>query len=562
MTHKLERQLKGLSGRYNGYVLDNQQTDPTIETLHHVFCVELQRVFVLRRSVYDGIIKQIDQNRPNDKHRIEDAAFKAGDFIVFTFTNKPVNDCILDFERSENPMNLVFADGRDVFVSQCVFNNGLNRVFSEHFNHFNIDPHYVRSLPLIPTPNVPHICHIGYYLTKDRILMPELMRLVEIDADSHDFAQKAEWNKSEVATYKYDSDDDLIDYEIKEVDMIDAVPGQKGFITGLTSVFVPEKPSLTVVMPSHSAITHFIGHETQCDLIYNELIKCYVVFMHQPRISTHYHTLISRTRTDVTGLFYIELDLRDTVHGFYRHQQFRLVADPFGYLDVCRFRIKNAERNIPAIFKVPIRDRLGVLHEVRSTADLDIVTRFEVAGPGDVPEQVEAVTLSASKPFRLKTIKGVVINAAENRAFAYHVSTVEARSENFQGMFFNLPPNHTLVNGDHFKAMAQRVLDPDFTLPNMNLSEVARADILHVCTFKNGWFELDATYREVENCYENNVFGFIPCKKKPEVERPHRGQNRKRGNEGEPVYRIRVKENRNLPSQTIFCEGEFLVQKN
>lgn len=89
--------------------------------------------------------------------------------------------------------------------------------------------------------------------------------------------------------------------------------------------------------------------------------------------------------------------MRDTIHGFYRHQQFRLVADPFGYLDVCRFRIKNAERNIPAIFKVPIRDRLGVLNEIRSTSDLDLVTRFEVAGPGDVPEQVEAVTVSAGK---------------------------------------------------------------------------------------------------------------------------------------------------------------------
>lgn len=96
----------------------------------------------------------------------------------------------------------------------------------------------------------------------------------------------------------------------------------------------------------------------------------------------------------------------------------------------------------------------------------------------------------------------------------------------------------------------------------MYLSDVSRADILEVCTFKNGSFELDATYREVENCYENNVFGFIPCKKKPELERQRKVQNRKRAIEGEPVYRIRAKENRNLPGQTIFCEGEFLFQKN
>jgi hypothetical protein len=141
----LQRQLKGASGRYNGYILDNQQTDPTVEVLHHIFCMEDKKVYILKRRTYDEIIKLIDQNRPNDKHRIEDAAFVTGDFIVFTFArdNQTGIDYIVDFERSENPMNLVFSDGRDVLISQSVFNPELNRVFSEHFGHFDVDPQHV-----------------------------------------------------------------------------------------------------------------------------------------------------------------------------------------------------------------------------------------------------------------------------------------------------------------------------------------------------------------------------------------------------------------------------------
>lgn len=85
---KLDRVLVGLSEKLNGYVLDFPDRDPTNDVKHHIYCMEKRSVILLTKATYDETIQIIDQKRKNDRHRIEDAAFKTGDYIVFTFEKK------------------------------------------------------------------------------------------------------------------------------------------------------------------------------------------------------------------------------------------------------------------------------------------------------------------------------------------------------------------------------------------------------------------------------------------------------------------------------------------
>jgi hypothetical protein len=75
-------------------------------------------------------------------------------------------------------------------------------------------------MPMIPTPNVTFKCHIGYTLKKGRVIEPEMIRIVEIDADHHDFASNAAWNKRGTFRSNFDSDDEDVDFETNEIDMI------------------------------------------------------------------------------------------------------------------------------------------------------------------------------------------------------------------------------------------------------------------------------------------------------------------------------------------------------
>jgi imidazoleglycerol phosphate dehydratase HisB len=132
--------MKGLSGKLNGYILDNPDRDPNVPILHHVYCTHKKCIFILTKDAYDENVRQLDQNRKNDHHRIEDAAPKIGDYIVFTIEkNQKYGHVILDFEKAENPMDLEFDNGTNVFKSLCVFNGDLNKVYSEHFGEFEVN---------------------------------------------------------------------------------------------------------------------------------------------------------------------------------------------------------------------------------------------------------------------------------------------------------------------------------------------------------------------------------------------------------------------------------------
>jgi hypothetical protein len=85
--------------------------------------------------------------------------------------------------------------------------------------------------------------------------------------------------------------------------------------------------------------------------------------------------------------------LDQTFHGFYKHKQFYYIADPYGYLESVRytFRENPADFEIPRVFTVPIRDRLGQVRDTRKVESLDIITRMEIMGPGDEENQIDTV---------------------------------------------------------------------------------------------------------------------------------------------------------------------------
>jgi hypothetical protein len=76
--------------------------------------------------------------------------------------------------------------------------------------------------------------------------------------------------------------------------------------------------------------------------------------------------------------------MTDQVAGFYIHPQFKLIADPYGYLDTAGYRARTRK-----YFTLPIRDVLGSTHDSRKLSDLDMLTRFEIASPGDDANQLE-----------------------------------------------------------------------------------------------------------------------------------------------------------------------------
>jgi len=554
MTHKIDRQLKGISEKLNGYVLDNPDRDPTNEIKHHIYCMDSRKIFILTKRVYDEVIKLIDQNRKNDRHRIEDAAFKTGDYIVFTYSQEHgERHDIVDFELAENPMDLLNRNGKDVFYSNVVFNKKLNRVISGHFGYFDVDPQEIKKLNMIPTPNVVLKCFLTWKMTPDLVMRPRVMEIEKLEPDDDDFAFKADWNRSSVHGDQ-DSEDDDVMIEEKEIDKISAIRDKKGFITGLTSVYIPDMHAKTVISPLHNLRTHFVGRETiNLDIVFNEIHKCFIILDHRPRISTHYHTLISRTPDDVQGLFYVDVQTADNHHGFYKHKQFNLIADPYGYLDTVFFGAEKSNCDFRTVFTVPIKDRLGKVHDSRSIKDLEIITRFEIVSPGDDQDQISKVEECRAQKTTCKRLYGIVINAMEGRVLGYTRSDKLSDKINCHRVNFILSPGHSFSNGDHICFEAERIVDPDIMKPTFKvLNPILNSTGKKVCVFKNGWFFFTAIYNEKYECYEAYPLGLVPCKKPPPI--PTK-RNAKLTALREVI--IRAKENRKLPGQTIFCHGEF-----
>jgi hypothetical protein len=96
--------------------------------------------------------------------------------------------------------------------------------------------------------------------------------------------------------------------------------------------------------------------------------------------------------TNVTLQFYVDLNMDRCVNGLYDHDFFRLIADPFGFLDLARFDDSCDKTDTKSrTFTVPIKDRLSKTNEHQTCQDMDIITRFEVTSAGDERSQIELI---------------------------------------------------------------------------------------------------------------------------------------------------------------------------
>lgn len=78
---------------------------------------------------------------------------------------------------------------------------------------------------------------------------------------------------------------------------------KEGFITGLTSIFVPDLFSYSVILPSHNKKFHSIGRFAKCSLVYNEVRKSYVAYRLEPLQSAiTYNYMLSRKSDSVEGI--------------------------------------------------------------------------------------------------------------------------------------------------------------------------------------------------------------------------------------------------------------------
>ena len=77
--------------------------------------------------------------------------------------------------------------------------------------------------------------------------------------------------------------------------------GKRGLITGLTSVFVPDLFSYPVLLPTHDRKSHSIGRIAQCDLVYNDVLKSYVVRNLELKHG-EFFTILSRKSDTVEGI--------------------------------------------------------------------------------------------------------------------------------------------------------------------------------------------------------------------------------------------------------------------
>jgi hypothetical protein len=95
----------------------------------------------------------------------------------------------------------------------------------------------------------------------------------------------------------------------------------------------------------------------------------------------------------------VNIDVTEYSNGFYKHSYFKMIADPFGFLDITRF---DSEKK--RIYRVPIKDRLANTDGCRNLQNLDIITRFEIASSGDNPDQLDLIEEFRNKKVCFKSI--------------------------------------------------------------------------------------------------------------------------------------------------------------
>ncbi|KAI6172242.1 CBN-DSH-2 protein [Aphelenchoides besseyi] len=513
------RALKGRSEKLEGCVLDAPNKNGPI--MHHVYCPEKGLVFQLTNEVFFETVQEIDKKRRNDIHRMIDEYLKFGDYIYFKFDS---NHRIVDYERGTNVEDGFIVNGRSVFKSKCVFNPRLD------------------SLGEIPTPNVEIYCYIAFEIAPNFTLRPELYEIKEVNGEDQSFVMKPSWAKHQ-STHTYDpyASDNDVQLEDDLVANVGALTGKMAFITGLTSVYLVDQPAVMAILPKYNLKNQEIGREAKVDLIYNDVLNCYVVFAMEIRRSHYYLTrYLQLPDGDIRAHFYLDLYAGEVRYGFYKVGHLGYAADPHGYLDIAYMFNTDQMPYLSASgrhFVVPVIDRLGKRHETRQMSALNLVTRFEIAGSGDSAKQLRVLNDYVRKHEMLENIKVVVID--DKKGLLY--------SSRFHNCKIWLS-NNRHPNGQILKVTAKRSQDPNFDIPTFEVVESQR--INESPLFYNNTFRFPASYEPEINCYVSPNFGFVPSADK---EQPPKS---KLGNDRWP-YIIAAIRNPEFGAQTALYQGRF-----
>ncbi|KAI6172392.1 hypothetical protein M3Y98_00968000 [Aphelenchoides besseyi] len=533
--HKLpNRRLEPGVGTRVGCVLDNPLIDGDV--LHNIYCSQNQKVYHLTKEAYNIVTQAFNQGRRNDKHRIIDETLKLGDCIKFTHDD---DLAVVDFERGQSTEELCVYQSRDVFRTRGVFNADHTQVFTETFGVVDVSPATLAELPEIPTKNVQLFCYFTYTITPDDILIPKLYHILDVDQEDQSLASTAPWNPQQ-GRFNCLSDDE-VELEKTIEQQVGAITGQHAFITGHTSVFLPEHPHLTVLLPKYPREGNYAGREAKVDCIFNEVLNSYIVIRKDMRKYYYYQTLYSQLPSKVTAQIFVDLYVQDNKCGFFTESNFKLIADPMGFLDMTTYLGETGELSArDRHFVVPIRDRLGGLEDERQLAKLGMVTRFEIVGIGERQSQYQVIE-KVKKSVEMRS-GGVVLD--DKRCLVY--------SKFFHGCTFYLPKNHGYKIGDTIAFSASRVMNPDFIRPTFQIIKHRLYKKAWVCDYKGGEFIVEASYDYDHHCFSSEYFGFIPS---ADVEPPAKPKNKER--DRAPFY-IKCLYNNCIYAQTALTAGRVV----
>ncbi|KAI6232848.1 hypothetical protein M3Y99_00970800 [Aphelenchoides fujianensis] len=544
--HKLpDRVLRGNSAKRHGVVLDLPNLGQDI--LHHVYVLQEDCLYFLTKEVQRRAVSEIGRGRPNDVHRKIDEHLKIGDYIYFKYDER--NKYIVDYERGTNVEEVFIRKGKPLFKSQCVFNPHLSQVYTEHFGVLETSKEVCNKLGVVPTPNVAIFCDLGYEITKQKTVKAYVHSIDEVNGEDQSLVLKPTWNanwfRGRMNPDPYASDDDVqLEEDLKQ--NVGAMTKQLALITGLTSVYLTDQPTVTAILPTHQPADHPLGHEATVDLIFNDVHRCFVVFARKQRHSAYYRTHYSQqTSGDIDAKFYVDVYASESTSGFYKHSHLNLIADPRGFLSiahVCNTQFGRPLEPHEVHFRVPVIDRLGGRFESRQMADLSLVTRFEVAGPVDTDKQYE-VMLGIRNWQIPHEVKGVVVDQHEGFVYSpiYHTA------------IFQLPDGHSYRTGDELRFRCTRIIDPEETIAVFDIH-------MHHCELTgqrveydrhNGQFLLAASFKDLQNCYFSRYFGFIPSGDENPPSRPKFADDRR-------PFIIRAERNRDIGAQTILHRGKFV----
>lgn len=155
-------------------------------------------------------------------------------------------------------------------------------------------------------------CHLDWTI-KEQKLIPNVYKIVGVDIENQDLATQTKWifdsAPQSCIKYNYESEnDDGIELETnktKKEDTNRQIKGESfdGFVTSLTSVYIPSLFGESVILPWYNLNVNSVGRIlTECKCVYNPFLNCYVVFTSKNTRSTPYITMLEKHEDMIEAL--------------------------------------------------------------------------------------------------------------------------------------------------------------------------------------------------------------------------------------------------------------------